>query len=168
MRTKKGGSLASDNVESLVSCKAFSEMNTAFDNKLNLNFFKGGALVKTDEIEYKIFNQNGGQCATSPNSTVSLTSMYPPNLSTPGVGSLSDNIWNDVPRGVIGTMSQPTGLFSEMTDRVVYPSYYTNYSPQLTMFQLGGKNKGKVVFPHQDSPKRIFVKQNKPKNKKKN
>lgn len=142
---KKGGSLASDNVVGAVDCKTFDSMNTHFDNNLTINVFKGGALIKSDEISYKIFNEQlgGGDCTgcagETPAAPLNIGSMQfaPPLASIKGSDMITTQDMYTDTRGVLPSMYSHISDYPVKIDGVSFPSTYENI-PNMSLYSLYG------------------------------
>lgn len=151
---KTGGSLASENVEAAVGCSTYTNMSANFDNHLMVNVFKGGALIKREEIQYRIFNEQLGGTNCSGCADQQANSVYTigkpsvaPSLAVPDTSM--HNIWDAVPRNVLTTQMQPSGTITSINDNVVVPQIYTEFSNPVSLYNLHG---GKLRFPSQKSP----------------
>ena len=152
LRKTRGGSVASDHVTDQVGCDAFNSMNQNF----TVNVFRGGALIKSEEISYKIFNEQlGGDCTACLNqesSTLSIgkSAFSPPIESVRGteVGSALSS----VPGSFTATLSQPLGQSTSYVNNAVYPEIYSHFSRPLSLYGMFGGVKN-IVIPPQASPK---------------
>ena len=143
----KGGSLASDSVVSAVDCNSFENMNSSFDNHVTINLFRGGALIKSDDISYKIFNEQigGADCTSCANAQSSAPTAIgsmtyaPPLAAMKGMTLSTQDMYADT-KGVLPSMYQHISDYPVRIDGVSYPESY-NAIPNMSLYNLSGGKK---------------------------
>lgn len=154
-----GGSLASDNVVSIVTCDTFAEMDKNFTNQF------GGAEEENDNIgSIKVYNselsggkgkrktrrprrkgQQGGSTCGDDQIVNDLPSMYSVNPANIPQQIPGDNMgsveMSRISQYVFDSVANQTALNNAAFNKVYFPEYISEHVPNLQ--QSGGKGKSK-------------------------